>query len=51
MAAGALMVTEAGGLIGDPRGGMDHLKTGDIVCAPPKLFKAMLQTIHPHMPK
>ena len=51
MAAGALMITEAGGLIGDPKGGMDHLKTGDVVCAPPKLFKAMLQTIHPHMPK
>jgi len=51
MAAGALLVTEAGGLIGDPRGGMDHMKSGDIVCAPPKLFKAMLQTIHPHMPK
>ncbi|MEE2731150.1 MAG: inositol monophosphatase family protein [Pseudomonadota bacterium] len=51
MAAGALMVTEAGGLIGDPKGGMDHLKTGNIVCAPPKLFKAMLQTIHPHLPK
>ncbi|MAR90736.1 MAG: inositol monophosphatase family protein [Pseudomonadota bacterium] len=51
MAAGALLVTEAGGLIGDPRGGLDHLQTGDVVCAPPKLFKAMLQTIHPHLPK
>ena len=51
MAAGTLLVTEAGGLIGDPKGGMDHLKSGDVVCAPPKLFKAMLQTIHPHLPK
>lgn len=51
MAAGTLLVTEAGGLIGDIKGGLDHLKTGDVVCAPPKLFKAMLQTIHPHLPK
>jgi myo-inositol-1(or 4)-monophosphatase len=51
MAAGALLVTEAGGLIGDLKGGMNHMKSGDIVCAPPKLFKPMLQTIHPHMPK
>ncbi|MCG8536585.1 MAG: inositol monophosphatase [Pseudomonadales bacterium] len=51
MAAGSLLVTEAGGLIGDLKGGMDHMKSGNIVCAPPKLFKAMLQTIHPHMPK
>lgn len=51
MAAGALLVTEAGGLIGDMRGGMDHLKKGDVVCGAPKLFKAMLQTIHPHLPK
>ena len=49
MAAGALLITEAGGLIGDLRGGMDHLKKGDVVCASPKLFKAMLQTIHPHL--
>lgn len=48
MAAGALMVTEAGGLISDPKGGADYLKSGHVVCAPPKLFKTMLQTIHTH---
>ncbi|MFZ5602777.1 MAG: inositol monophosphatase family protein, partial [Pseudomonadota bacterium] len=32
MAAGTLLVTEAGGLIGDIKGGLDHLKTGDVVC-------------------
>lgn len=51
VAGGALLVTEAGGLIGDMKGGMDHLKTGNVVCAPPKLFKTMLQTIHTHLPK
>ena len=50
VAAGALLVTEAGGLISDMKGGMNHLKTGNVVCAQPKLFKAMLQTIHPHLP-
>ena len=49
LAAGALLITEAGGLVGDPRGGSDYAKSGNIVCAPPKLFKPMLQTIHPHM--
>ncbi|OUS24861.1 inositol monophosphatase [Gammaproteobacteria bacterium 45_16_T64] len=49
IAAGALIVQEAGGLVGDLHGGMDHFKSGNIVCAPPKLFKAMLQTIRPHL--
>ncbi len=51
IAGGALLVTEAGGLIGDMKGGMDHLKSGNVVCAPPKLFKTMLQTINPHLPR
>ncbi|PCJ35477.1 MAG: inositol monophosphatase [Moraxellaceae bacterium] len=49
LAAGVLLVQEAGGLVGDLNGGMDHFKSGNIVCAPPKLFKAMLQTIRPYI--
>ncbi len=49
MAAGILLVQEAGGLVGDLNGGMCHMKSGNLVCAQPKLFKAMLQTIRPHL--
>ena len=47
IAAGALLVQEAGGLVGDPLGGERYLKTGDIVAGTPKVFKAMLQTLSP----
>lgn len=49
MAAGVLLVEEAGGLVGDLNGGMQHMETGDVVAANPKVFKAMLQKIKPHM--
>jgi myo-inositol-1(or 4)-monophosphatase len=49
MAAGALLVQEAGGLVGDLGGGNDFLKTGNIVVGNPKIFKALLQTIQPHL--
>ena len=49
IAAGVLIVEEAGGLVADLEGGMDHLKSGDIVAASPRVFKAMLQKIRPHM--
>ena len=48
MAAGVLLVTEAGGLVGDLKGGLKHMETGDIACAPPKLFKPIMQTIRSH---
>jgi myo-inositol-1(or 4)-monophosphatase len=51
MAGGALLVQEAGGLISDFGGGDDFLDTGNVVAGSPKVFKAMLQTIRPHLPK
>ena len=48
IAAGALLVKEAGGLVGDFKGGENYLDSGNIVCANPKLFRQMLQTIQPH---
>ena len=47
-AAGSLLVTEAGGLVGDLSGADDYLATGNIVAASPKVFAQMLQTIEPH---
>lgn len=46
IAAGALLVIEAGGLISDCRGGNDYLKSGNIVCASPKIFKPLLKMVH-----
>ncbi len=47
IAAGALLVQEAGGLVSDMRGGQDFLRSGDIVCGNPKCFKAVLQLVGP----
>lgn len=50
LAAGILMVQEAGGLVSDPQGGSNHLNSGNVVCAPPKVFKSLLQHIQPTWP-
>lgn len=49
MAAGVLLVQEAGGLIGDMQGDNTHLKTGDVVAANPKVFKEMIKRLRPVM--
>ncbi|WOJ96221.1 inositol monophosphatase family protein [Congregibacter brevis] len=43
MAAGALLVREAGGLVSDFDGAENFLDNGDIVCGNPKCFKAVLK--------
>ncbi|MEM7292420.1 MAG: inositol monophosphatase family protein [Pseudomonadota bacterium] len=48
VAAGALIVREAGGLIGDFQAGETWLETGQIVAANPKIFHAMLQILKPY---
>jgi len=47
MAAGALLVQEAGGLVGDFRGDSGYLDSGRIVCGNPKIFSQMLRVIGP----
>ncbi len=49
MAAGALLITEAGGLVSDFSGGEDYLETGNVVAGTPKVFKEILQNITPHL--
>lgn len=49
MAAGILLVQEAGGLIGDFSGGHRFLETGNVVAGNAKIFKAILQEIQPHL--
>ena len=47
IAAGCLLILEAGGLISDLQGGEDYLRHGDIIAGTPKVFKALSQTIIP----
>lgn len=49
IAAGGLLVQEAGGIVGDFEGNEAWLKTGNIVAANPKVFSQMLQTLSPHV--
>jgi myo-inositol-1(or 4)-monophosphatase len=49
MAAGALLVQEAGGLVSDFSGGNEYMETGNVVAGNPKVFKAILQTIRPYL--
>ena len=44
VAAGSLLVQEAGGLIGDEQGSENFLTTGNVIAGAPKIFKAL--TIH-----
>jgi myo-inositol-1(or 4)-monophosphatase len=46
MAAGALLVREAGGLVGDLNGEDKHLDSGRIVASNGKIFASILKTLH-----
>jgi len=50
MAAGVLLIQEAGGLSSDFSGGDSHLESGNIVAGNPKLFAEILKTIRPFVP-
>lgn len=49
MAAGCLLITEAGGLVGDLEGNSTQLESGQIVAGSPKVFSQLLQLITPHL--
>lgn len=49
IAAGGLIVQEAGGMVGDFEGNEAWIKTGNIVAGNPKIFGQMLQTLSPHV--
>jgi myo-inositol-1(or 4)-monophosphatase len=48
IAAGCLLISEAGGLVADLAGGDDYLKSGNLVAGTPKVFAQLLQAIEPH---
>jgi myo-inositol-1(or 4)-monophosphatase len=49
MAAGSLLITEAGGLVGDLEGNAGYMKSGHIVGGAPKVFVELLKLLGPHV--
>jgi myo-inositol-1(or 4)-monophosphatase len=47
VAAGSLLVLEAGGLIGDLAGESDYLHGGQVIAANPKIFAQMVASLSP----
>lgn len=45
IAAGSLLISEAGGLISDLEGDSGYLESGDVIAGTPKVFFPLLQTI------
>ncbi len=50
IAAGSLLISEAGGLVSDFGGESGYLETGNIVAGTPKIFAQLLQVIASHKP-
>ena len=51
IAAGDLIVREAGGLVTDFAGGMNHHQSGNIVAGSPKVVQAMVTQMRPLLPQ
>ena len=49
IAAGGLLITEAGGLISGLTGEDTHMQTGHVVAGSPKVFVELLRAIEPHL--
>lgn len=49
IAAGGLLIQEAGGMVGDFEGNESWLQTGNIVAANAKVFAQMVHTLEPHL--
>lgn len=47
MAGGSLLVSEAGGIVADFSGEADHMETGNLIAASPKVFAQMLNVLAP----
>ncbi len=50
IAAGSLLIFEAGGLLSDFSGNEKYLESGNIVASAPKILKGLLQTLAPTIP-
>jgi len=50
VAAGSLLVVEAGGLIAEPNGGTEFIESGNVICGAPKVFGQLARVINGHAP-
>ncbi len=50
MAAGALLIQEAGGLVSDLAGDADFMVSGNVVAGSPKVFAQLLSVVQAHRP-
>jgi myo-inositol-1(or 4)-monophosphatase len=48
LAAGVLLVREAGGIVSDCEGGENHMESGDVLAAPPRVLRELAPLIRPH---
>ena len=48
MAAGSLLVTEAGGLVGNYSGESDFLERGECIAANPRIYGQLVQILQKH---
>jgi myo-inositol-1(or 4)-monophosphatase len=48
-AAGTLLITEAGGMVGT-LAGREYSQAGHIVAGAPKVYEALIEAIAPHVP-
>jgi myo-inositol-1(or 4)-monophosphatase len=51
IAAGTLLIREAGGTVTDIRGGDSHLQSGNLIAGGIKVHSALLKAISPHLAK
>jgi myo-inositol-1(or 4)-monophosphatase len=49
IAAGVLLVKEAGGFVGDFSGRGNYMQTGNVIAGNKTIFTEILKTIHPHL--
>ncbi|MGZ8198501.1 MAG: inositol monophosphatase family protein [Burkholderiales bacterium] len=49
LAAGSLLITEAGGYVGDLEGNEGYMESGNVVAGNPKLFVELLKLLAPHL--
>ena len=50
IAAGELLIREAGGMVSDINGGEEHRKTGHVVAGSPKVFRELVRVLAPNVP-
>jgi myo-inositol-1(or 4)-monophosphatase len=51
MAAGSLLVLEAGGIITDDLGGAGHMESGNVVCGNPRIHELMMKVVRGQAPE